>query len=135
MLRAPLRTLFGNSNRTGHLRMSMALSVLMGTFALGHGQPLLGVAAVGCWVQEQWATADRDLEENRRRRSWYWLPFGALVSHRSWISHGLVWGTIIRLAYGLWPVLLGLWIIDPVLVVAWSLGAFINDLGHLALDA
>ena len=135
MLSSPLRTLFGNSNRTGHLRMSMALTVVIITLGLAWGNPWFWVAGLGCWVQEQWATADRDLEENRRRKSWYWLPFGALVSHRSWISHGFVWGTIIRLIYGLWPVLLGLWVIHPYAALSWSLGAFVNDLGHLALDA
>ncbi len=129
-----LRAIFGNSNRSGHLRMSLCLSLALAGAGVAWLSPWVLVASIACWVQELWATADRDLEEKRRHKSWYWLPFGWLVSHRSWVSHGLVWGTVIRLAYGLWPVLLGLYLVAPPLALAWVFGALVNDLGHLALD-
>ncbi len=29
----------------------------------------------------------------------FWLPYARLIPHRSWMSHGLVIGTLLRLAY------------------------------------
>lgn len=129
-----LRLIFGNSNRSGHLRLSLALSVGLAVFGAASGSGWVMVAAVACYVQESWATADRDIEERRRRKSWYWLPYAYALKHRSPLSHGLGVGTAVRLAYGLWPVLLLLAALSPSLLAAWIVGALINDLGHLALD-
>jgi uncharacterized metal-binding protein len=39
---------------------------------------------------------------------WIWRPYQKSMRHRSWLSHGLIVGTILRLAYlGCWVVLLG----------------------------
>jgi uncharacterized metal-binding protein len=92
------------------------------------------MAGVACYAQELFASADRDIEEKRKRPCWYWLLYGRSVKHRGWASHGLVVGTAIRLAYGWWWWLVPLWGFSPPLAMAWCGGALLNDLGHLALD-
>ena len=53
---------------------------------------------------------------------------------RGLLSHGLLIGTVVRLAYGWWWLLVPLWMVSPPLFWAWCGGALVNDLGHLALD-
>lgn len=151
----PLRLIFGGSNRPHHLRMSAFLTAFLATtafspraydwaaaqfmshgFLLSHGTyfSLMATAAIACYLQELWATADRDVEERRKPPTWYWLPYGLAVQHRAWASHGPLIGTAIRLAYGWWPLLLLMAHGAPLLLVAWCVGALANDLGHLALD-
>jgi hypothetical protein len=141
-----IRRPFGGSDRPHHLMMSkycvvpsaVAASLIgqhMGVDSLTGFVMALG-ASWACLAQEDWASADRDEEEKRKPGNghYYWLPFGVLVSHRSWISHGLVWGTAIRLTYGFVGLPWVLLVIVPPLGIAWIVGAFVNDAGHLLLD-
>jgi len=133
----PLRKLYGGTNRPQHLRLSrhLALAILGGgLFHWPHHADLVIAAAVACICMEGWASSDRDLEENRKPPSWYWLPYGRMVKHRSLWSHGLLIGTVVRLIYGWWWLLVPLWMASPPLFWAWCGGALVNDLGHLALD-
>ncbi|MBD1871974.1 DUF2227 family putative metal-binding protein [Nodosilinea sp. FACHB-131] len=133
----PLRLIFGGSNRQHHLRMSMTLTSAIAATGYYYAYdlwPLWLTTAAACYGQEAWATADRDVEPSRKPPCLYWLPYGHIVKHRGLLSHGLVIGTVVRLAYGWWPMLWLLWNLLPALAVAWCVGALINDLGHLALD-
>jgi uncharacterized metal-binding protein len=133
----PLRALYGGTNRPNHLRLSLHLALVSTAWGIYHypsDWPLWLMSGVACYAQELWATADRDLEENRKRPCWYWLPYGRKVRHRGWASHGLVVGTVIRLSYGWWWWLVPLWGFSPPLAMAWCGGALLNDMGHLALD-
>lgn len=138
LFRRTIRGVFGDSNRKGHLRMSSALSGVLVGIALWHTSAFILIMAAFCLLQEYWATADRDIEERRRNPSPYWMPYAVRVKHRGRLSHGFILGTLARFVYGYAP-LLALWF-----STAWSLplwpviaalaGAWINDLGHLALD-
>ena len=150
----PLRWLYGGSNRRHHLRMSAScagglayLSIINPTatvlgYSLQMPHPGLWlVAAVACYGHEYWAGSDRDVEPSRRPPCLYWLPYGHLVKHRGMLSHGPLIGTAVRVVYGWWPVLGGLWLLWPVspfwalwLGVAMGIGALVNDIGHLLLD-
>jgi uncharacterized metal-binding protein len=150
----PIRAIFGGSNRKHHLRMSAvyasALALLSvnnpGFFAWGYWwqmpQGVLWlIAGAFCYCHELWATADRDLEHKRKPRCLYWMPYDHFVKHRGILSHGLLIGTAVRLAYGWWPLgicLSLLWGLSPFLAawlgVAIVVGALVNDIGHLALD-
>lgn len=99
------------------------------------------VAGATAYLHELWATADRDVELKRKPPCLYWLSHDHFVKHRGLMSHGLLIGTVARVIYGWWPVLLGLlwlWGVSPFwaawLGIAIGLGCFVNDLGHLALD-
>jgi uncharacterized metal-binding protein len=133
----PLRLIYGGSNRKHHLRMSITVTSAIAVSGYHYHPdlwPLWLTAAAGCFAQEWWATADRDVEPSRKPPNLYWLPYGCIVKHRGWASHGLIIGTVVRLAYGWWPLLWLLWYLLPALAVAWCIGALLNDLGHLALD-
>jgi hypothetical protein len=153
----PLRRIFGGSNRPGHLRLSRFIATAIAILpavayprfvALCHwagleSHPtragfagLCWVAATACAAHEVWATADRDMEEKRKPGNGhlYWLPYGMALKHRSRLSHGLVIGTIIRLAYGWWWLLPVLWLLSPWVLAAWCCGALVADLAHWALD-
>jgi uncharacterized metal-binding protein len=133
----PLRKLYGGTNRPHHLRLSrhVALVILTaGLFHWPHHADLVITAALACICQEGFSSADRDIEENRKPPSWYWLPYGRMVRHRSVWSHGLIIGTVVRLIYGWWWLLWPLWLVSPPMVWAWCGGALANDVAHLALD-
>jgi len=55
-----------------------------------------------------WLSPDLDIYSDPFKRwgwlRWIWLPYQNNVVHRSWISHGPIIGTLLRLLY------LGLWI-------------------------
>jgi uncharacterized metal-binding protein len=159
MSRNPLRWIFGGSDRRHHLRMSRVVAdalAALGTYynpkteiailgftlhlEMPHGGLWL-VAAGFCFAHEVWATADRDVEHKRKRPNPYWVPYDALVKHRGFFSHGIVIGTIARLAYG-W-----FWLVAPLVYLAMggsliaqgllsaiAVGAIANDLGHWLLD-
>ena len=131
----PLRRLFGGSDRPHHLAMSTAAAMPVAALAYHYGWLCL-VSSVACLSHEWWATSDRDMEENRKWwwGHWYWLPYGLVVPHRSWASHGLFIGTAIRLAYGWWWLLWPLWLVYPPVALAWCGGALVADVAHWLLD-
>jgi len=51
---------------------------------------------------------------------WLWLPYRSMIRHRSWLSHGLLVGTIFRLFYFGSFLLLGAIIIIPILHNFWG---------------
>jgi len=101
----PLRIIFGNSNRSGHLRMAASLALVTPTAGLVFApwvfpDPSLWLfMPVAIFMHEHWATPDRDVEPSRKGgiSHVYWYPYGALIGHRSIWSHGMVVGTIGRL--------------------------------------
>ena len=103
---------------------------------------LLYLIPLFCRLQEVWATCDRDSEELRKGISW-WSPYGKVIKHRSYCSHSLFPGTLIRFIYG-YPFFLllipsvqsqfiGLEIALAITVFA-LIGAAIADVGHMLLD-
>jgi hypothetical protein len=129
-----LRRLYGGTNRPQHLRLSRHLALALTLGLLFYAPPHLAlVAGLGCICMEGWATADRDLEPRRKNPSWYWLPYGRMVKHRSRWSHGPL-GTLVRLAYGWWWLLWPVYALEPTVAGAFVLGCVVADLGHLALD-
>ncbi len=61
---------------------------------------------------------DLDIHSQQYRRwgllRWIWLPYRKRISHRSFLSHGPVVGTLIRLAY------LACWLVPLALLAIWS---------------
>jgi MFS family permease len=144
----------GGTQRPHHLRMAIVAALVAGWSAFYLCREHLGlplwasallsfVALIGSWLQEAWASADRDEEEKRKPANLHWLAFGRSVKHRSWVSHAPVIGTAVRLFYGYLGAPFGmLWVgwhypafglLLPI-GVAWIYGALVNDLGHLILD-
>lgn len=59
--------------------------------------------ASGCWISGLLFSCDLDIDSREYRR-WgllrvVWWPYKEAVPHRSWLSHGLVIGPLLRLAY------------------------------------
>jgi uncharacterized metal-binding protein len=106
----PLRWIYGNSNRLGHLRMAASLALVTPTAGLIFApwlftDPSLWLfTPAAIFMHEHRATSDRDVEPSRKGgiSHVYWLPYGWMFEHRSIWSHGLVVGTIGRLIYGWW---------------------------------
>lgn len=115
--------------------------------------PTLTDAMVGVTIGAilgHYITPDLDLQNKRTREEnffyrinpvlgmiWqaYWYPYGLLIPHRHFLSHGVPIGTIIRMAYlfaPYWayygPFVLENWMVYALL--AWCL----QDLTHLAQD-
>jgi uncharacterized metal-binding protein len=67
------------------------------------------------------------------RQLWrlYWYPYSRLITHRSWLSHAPVIGTIGRLVY-LLPLTWWAWQYPAMLWAA--LGLAIADLAHFVMD-
>src|SRR5260221_9798774 len=77
---------------------------------------------------------------------WFW-PYGKLISHRSWASHGFLIGSVVRLGYILLPFLALFFILFQKFGISWDkvysfwpyflyifLGFFLADCLHLSLD-
>ena len=149
-----LRTVYGGTVRRNHLKLnrewSFVLTVVVTIplldfdYQLPYELPkiLLYLIPLFCRLQEVWATCDRDSEELRKGISW-WSPYGRFTKHRSYWSHSLFPGTLIRFIYG-YPFLLllipgvqsqfiGLEIALAIVVFA-LIGAAIADVGHMLLD-
>ncbi|WP_404788806.1 metal-binding protein [Altericista sp. CCNU0014] len=69
---------------------------------------------------------------------WIWRPYQKSMRHRSWLSHGPIVGTIVRLAYlGLWAALLGavfIWIATLNRWSLWPWQAIKSQLQQIALQ-
>jgi hypothetical protein len=66
---------------------------------------------------------------------WYyrWLTlYARLIAHRARLSHGLIYPTILRAVWAVWPVIA--LIIAPLPTLYWLLGLVVADIGHLMLD-
>lgn len=72
-----------------------------------------------------------------------WWPFAKLVSHRSWLSHAPIVGTLMKAAYILVmisPIILTVFYLDIrpqieyIYIISIFIGMLIGDLGHLLLD-
>lgn len=69
-----------------------------------HPDTRLAVLFTASYVFAGYACAgDLDLKSTEYKRwgrlRWLWLPYQKLVPHRSWVSHGLILGGVIRLLY------------------------------------
>ncbi len=77
----------------------------------------------------------------------FWLPYARLIPHRSWMSHGPVVGTLLRLMYlflvpaMLWSLLSLIVPLPPLVVPNWSwipyavMGLTAADALHAVMDA
>lgn len=70
--------------------------------------------------------------------TWYWRPYAKLMPHRSFLSHGPIISTLIRVVYAFWPVVFvttirfdayGLWLLLMAFV-----GLVDSDMNHWWLD-
>ena len=133
-----------------HAEMTLAAASLTYIWAIRSGveTPVqAGAAAVGCAVGLV-LTPDLDLVGTRadaliRRQGlapaivWglLWAPYSALISHRSILSHGLVLGTLLRLAYIAVPLgIMGLLPRPSPLLARAVLGLLISDNLHVGAD-
>ncbi|MCX6377851.1 MAG: metal-binding protein [Armatimonadetes bacterium] len=69
-----------------------------------HPQPNLAILFTAAYLFAGYACAgDLDLVSTEFRRwgplRFIWLPYQKMVPHRSWISHGLVLGGVVRICY------------------------------------
>ena len=69
-----------------------------------HPEPMLAVLFTVTYLFAGFACAgDLDLDSKEYRRwgplRFIWWPYRVIVPHRSWISHGLILGGVIRVAY------------------------------------
>jgi uncharacterized metal-binding protein len=90
------------SDRT-HDSIGIILGLSWLLVALATEQPLWVIGSVSFLIGTFFLSPDLDLMSDHYRR-WgplriIWYPYRRLVNHRSWISHGPVWGTAIRIAW------------------------------------
>lgn len=97
-----------------HDRVTVALSPLTGLGAGIWGQrwELATLAIVGVLVSGFFLSPDLDILSKPYQRwgwlRWLWWPYQRLIPHRSWLSHGPIIGTVLRVAYLVgWLSLLG----------------------------
>lgn len=101
---------------SGKIHSAVTLAAASLTYAWGYlsGEtlPLAAAAAIGC-ASGVIFTPDLDVPGTRADRQvregagfipaviWaiVWYPYSALIPHRSWLSHGLIIGTLIRIVY------------------------------------
>ena len=136
------------SNRKQHrIGNAIAASILLaGGIILGDSQPL--IAPIACLVMENYATPDRDIEHQRGNWAmhWYWLIYAGLIpKHRHPLSHSLLFGLPLRVAWALLPIVAA-WAIytEPswskvavMITPLWrvAIGCIVSDTAHYALDA
>ena len=136
-------------NARQHLISNLGTTVGLVVGASTSGlDPLSTIAmAAGC-LSGNVLTPDLDLAENKARRldpvGLFFLPYGLLFKHRSFLSHAPIIGTAIRLAYVIMPVALFLAAISRLDILTWIfhqplawrlvMGLAVADLDHLVLD-
>jgi uncharacterized metal-binding protein len=108
-------------NGKTHEKASMVMAWGASTVLLGLGTPVPDVAAFAVGLlSTRWLSADLDLSFSSPAERWgpikiIWKPYQAIVRrHRSRISHSVLFGTLIRLAYFLF-----LW------ALSWSIATLI----------
>lgn len=66
-----------------------------------------------------WLSSDLDIDSSAYRRwgvlRWLWWPYQKLVPHRSWVSHGLGIGPVLRVVYLILMLALLFWVLHLVL--------------------
>ena len=87
--------------------------VTLGAMLLSRQWSLGLMAGVGFLFGGLMFGPDLDVRSRQTRRwgwlAWIWYPYRKWLRHRSWLSHGPIVGTVIRLLYlALWLTLLGL---------------------------
>ena len=91
-----------------HDFITVATAAVMVPAALNSGLPELGeantVVLVGSYLFSGiMFSPDLDTHSRPYRRwgplRWVWLPYRGLVPHRSWVSHSLVFGPLLRVLY------------------------------------
>ena len=141
-----------NSGRKQHLPANIIASAgVLAIDLLITASPAAMITGIACHVTELWAWPDRDVQHLRRGFflcHWYWLIYERFIPrHRHPMSHSLVPGLIIRLAWGFWPLLL-LWLsllADAIAAHSFPLwlitvplrciiGAIVSDCTHYLMD-
>jgi uncharacterized metal-binding protein len=99
------------------LTVAAAAALVPAYYALAH-RPDAASAAIlagACLVSGILFSPDLDLPSRSRRRwgpaGFLWAPYERGVAHRSWISHSIVAGPILRLVYFLLMFYLLLWVV------------------------
>ncbi|MDS3860726.1 metal-binding protein [Thermosynechococcaceae cyanobacterium BACA0444] len=88
-----------------HDRVTVVLSPLAGLGAGVWGQrwELATLAIVGVLVSGFFLSPDLDILSKPYQRwgwlRWLWWPYQRFIPHRSWLSHGPIIGTVLRVAY------------------------------------
>lgn len=97
------------------------LALIPAAWLLAPEQPLVTALTVtsGHFISGFLFSCDLDIDSTEYRR-WgplriLWWPYKEAVPHRSWISHGLVVGPLLRLAYFTFLVYALMWIVFGVL--------------------
>jgi uncharacterized metal-binding protein len=130
-----------------HDRSIYFCSPLIGILGAPYLSPTMGlIAASSHLLGGLYLSPDLDLKSLPWRRwgvlRFIWLPYQKAISHRHWLSHAPIIGSIVRLLY------LGLWL-SPLLIVipsfhpnsdfwqsisAAMVGVEVSVLNHLLLD-
>ena len=133
-----------------HAGITLATAGLTYTYAVKSGEPpnLAVATAVGCALGII-LTPDLDVKGTRADRIvrqsagfipaviWglLWNPYSALIPHRSFISHGPIIGTVIRLLYIAVPLtLLGLLPRPGPILTRMIVGLLLSDNMHIGAD-
>ena len=88
-----------------HDRITLWLlpAIVIAAYLLTRSSDLTLLCAVGFFVSGLILGPDLDIHSlHYRRWGWlrfFWLPYQKLIPHRSWLSHGFLVGTSIRLLY------------------------------------
>lgn len=139
-----------DSNRDGHMTAAVVVGAAVSGIGLYLTQDWLAYAGLVTIGWEWMATPDVDYASKRKAKtlewfivSTFWLPFSWSVSHRSFLSHSILFGLPTRLAYvfvlGVMPLHYGLGIdgLIPGIVEHWQpilVGCAIADAVHLLKD-
>ena len=87
------------------INVATAVGANLAYFRIGaHPEPAIAVAFTVTFLFAGFACAgDLDLDSSEYRRwgplRFIWWPYRVIVPHRSWISHGLIMGGLIRALY------------------------------------
>ena len=133
-----------------HAEVTLAAAGLTYFWGLASGEtPVLAAAAAAGCAAGILINPDLDVAGTTRAERaaldiglipgliWYllWYPYGALIPHRSWLSHGILIGTLIRLVYIAIPlVIIGVLAVPGPLLIRAIGGLVISDNLHIGAD-